>query len=135
MWISRLLFDFGLVVLIWLVQLVIYPGFNFYAAEDLKRWHNTYTSRIAFIVVPLMTGQLILAGYQLWQKPDLFSIGSMIIIIALWLLTFFIFVPLHDAIAKDPTNSKMISVLIKKNWLRTFLWTGLFLWNLSLVLR
>lgn len=127
----RLLFDFGLVVLIWLVQMVIYPGFQFYTAANLKEWHITYTFKIGFIVVPLMMGQLILAAYQLWQKPDWYTIGSIIIIISIWILTFSIFVPLHNAIAKEPGNSKLILELVKKNWLRTFLWTALFLWNVS----
>jgi len=36
----RLLFDFGLLVLIWLVQLVIYPSFLYYEQDNLKRWHE-----------------------------------------------------------------------------------------------
>lgn len=132
--ISRLIVDFGLVVLIWLVQLVIYPAFKFYTAEDLQKWHKMYTARIALVVVPLMTAQLLIAGYQLWLKQDLYTGLSMIIIIALWILTFRIFVPLHSSIAEDPTNSQNIHDLIKKNWIRTFLWTGLFLWTLGIFL-
>ena len=42
----RLLLDFGLMVLIWIVQLVIYPGLCYYKSEDLGNWHKIYTGRI-----------------------------------------------------------------------------------------
>ena len=50
--------DFGLLVLIWMVQLVVYPGFKYYQRERLLEWHARYTSRISYIVGPLMLGQL-----------------------------------------------------------------------------
>ena len=45
-----LLVDAGLVVLIWMVQLIIYPSFLHYD-NNLVEWHHKYTSRIALIVV------------------------------------------------------------------------------------
>ena len=54
----RLLLDFGLMVLIWIVQLVIYPGLCYYKNEDLGKWHKIYTQRIGVIVGPLMIAQL-----------------------------------------------------------------------------
>ena len=55
-----LLVDIGLVVLIWMVQLIVYPSFTFYSKENLVNWHQKYTARIAVIVIPLMFLQLIL---------------------------------------------------------------------------
>lgn len=54
----RLLLDFGLVVLIWIVQLVIYPSLCYYQDKDLAKWHKIYTQRIGVIVGPLMIAQL-----------------------------------------------------------------------------
>ena len=51
---ARLLIDFGFVVLIWAVQLVIYPSFGFYAKANLFEWHKSYTARVTYIVLPLM---------------------------------------------------------------------------------
>ena len=56
--IIRLLVDFGLLVLIWIIQLIIYPSFLFYRAKELITWHKMYTKAIALIVIPLMLGQL-----------------------------------------------------------------------------
>lgn len=131
MQITRLLLDFGLVVLIWMVQIIVYPGFTFYSKKDLGSWHKTYTARLPVIVVPLMLGQLIVAGWMLLMNPSFYTIGSLLIIVLLWLLTFLIFVPLHQHITKDPGNNKAIVQLVSKNWLRTVLWTILFLWSLS----
>lgn len=128
---TRLLFDFGLVVLIWIVQLLIYPGFKYYSPSDLKSWHKAYTNRLPLIVVPLMLGQLIAAAGELWIEQNLYTIGSMSIVILLWLLTFLIFVPLHKIISEGPSNKEAVNLLVSRNWWRTLLWTSLFLWNLT----
>ncbi len=134
MLIIRLLLDFGLVVLIWLVQLVIYPGFKFYSPANLACWHKIYTRRIAAVVVPLMIGQLGVAGYQFWEQQNSYTTGGLIVIFVLWLLTFTFFVPLHNTITKDPINQKATRDLVDKNWWRTILWTGLFLWSFVMYL-
>ncbi len=56
--IIRLLLDFGLVVLIWIIQRIVYPGFLHYSTENLVVWHRQYTSRFSAIVIPLMLAQL-----------------------------------------------------------------------------
>ena len=39
-----------MVVLLWLVQLVIYPSFLECAEERLVNWHRTYVNRVAWII-------------------------------------------------------------------------------------
>lgn len=119
----RLLFDFGLFILIWIVQLIIYPGFLHYTSKDLIVWHRSYTARFSFIVMPLMLGQLCLVFYQLFLKIDLYSVLSLIILILLWLSTFLQFVPIHRKISQGIANEELLNILVKKNWVRTFLWT------------
>lgn len=126
----RLLFDFGLVVLIWLVQLIIYPSFAHYSTANLKNWHRIYTGRIALVVVPLMLGQLGIAAWQLYKEVDFYTVVSFILIIILWGLTFYIFVPLHSAIEKNSGDSIAIRDLVNRNWIRTALWTIIFFWSL-----
>jgi DMSO reductase anchor subunit len=124
--IARLLIDFGFVVLIWAVQLVIYPSFKYYQATNLVHWHRSYTKRVTVIVLPLMTSQLIIALMQLFREFNVFTIVSMLIIAILWLTTFLIFVPLHQKIDRDESNDSHTEQLVRYNWLRTFLWTLLF---------
>jgi hypothetical protein len=125
----RLLFDFGLVVLIWLVQLVIYPSFRYYAKEDLLSWHERYTSQVTYVVFPLMTGQLLVAGMQIWQEINIYTLASACLITLLWLSTFLQFVPLHNRISADLFHETDLNKLVRLNWMRTVLWTALFLWS------
>ena len=119
----RLLLDFGLLVLIWIVQRIIYPSFLYVEPEHLVKWHKTYTTRFTFIVLPLMLGQLSISIYQLVLGANVYTISSFIIIVLLWLSTFLQFVPVHAEISKGNVNQKMLNSLVKKNWIRTILWT------------
>jgi hypothetical protein len=78
-----------------------------------------------------MTGQLIVSGIQLWQGFSLYSLGSVVIVIFLWVFTFLQFVPLHKSIGPNQICSNIPNRLVKKNWIRTGLWSLLFLWTLS----
>lgn len=127
--IMRLLFDFGLLVLIWMVQLIIYPSFQFYVKNDLLKWHEKYTVAISFIVIPLMFGQLITAVLELLNQRDVFTIGSLVLIILVWISTFTQFVPMHGTIASGLANQKLLKELVFKNWLRTALWSLIFIWS------
>ena len=109
----HLIIDFGFAVLIWAVQLVIYPSFKFYTPENLIKWHRIYTQKITLIVLPLMFGQLAIAVIHLWNTIN-------------WLLTFLIFVPLHQLIDKALHNDRTVTELVQKNRIRTFLWSLLF---------
>jgi len=122
----RILIDFGLFVLIWLVQLIIYPSFKYYHATNLFNWHKTYTSNIAIVVMPLMLGQLIVYGFLLFTQPTNFNIFGFIITVSLWISTFLQFVPLHSTISNREISEKLLNQLVLRNWLRTSLWTILF---------
>ncbi len=125
--IIRLLFDFGLFVLIWLVQLVIYPSFCEFAKEDLERWHKKYTRRMTIIVLPLMLGQLSLAIIQVINDHSWYIVFGLIMICLAWVSTFFQFIPTHNKISFGNADKTVLNMMIRKNWLRTILWTVIFL--------
>lgn len=128
--IARLIIDFGFLVLIWSVQLVIYPSFGFYSKENLLKWHRSYTARVTFIVLPIMLSQLVLVVIQLFETINWYTIVSLLIIVALWLLTFLIFVPLHQSIDNSTPVEDVCDKLVSKNWMRTILWSSLFFCSL-----
>ena len=125
----RLLFDFGLLILVWMVQLVVYPSFKFYEIDNLLKWHSKYTLAISFIVIPLMFGQLITASLQLFGERNPFTIGSMILIALVWASTFSQFVPMHSTITSGSPTKEILEQLVLKNWIRTCLWTSIFVWT------
>jgi hypothetical protein len=129
--IIRLLLDFGLVVLIWIIQRIVYPSFLHYSTENLVVWHREYTSRFSAIVIPLMLAQLGISIYQVITFANLYTVLSLVIIILIWISTFLQFVPIHANISKGSVSEKMLKALVRKNWLRTFLWSLLFVINFS----
>ena len=129
--IIRLLLDFGLVVLIWIIQRIVYPSFLHYKTQNLIVWHNAYTSRFSTIVIPLMLGQLAISIYQVIVVTNLYTIISLVCIVLIWASTFSQFVPIHSQISKGIINEKLLISLVKKNWIRTILWTLLFLFSFT----
>jgi len=50
--VARVAVDFGMLILIWLVQLIIYPSFQYSARESFIQWHEKYTGLITLVVLP-----------------------------------------------------------------------------------
>ncbi|MEM9077282.1 MAG: hypothetical protein AAGC43_09585 [Bacteroidota bacterium] len=125
--IYRLLIDFGLLFLIWIVQLIIYPSFTNFSKEDLTEWHKKYTVTIGVLVGPLMLAQLAVYLIQAFFTPTFLNIGTLILVITTWLVTFFQFVPMHKAISLGEINDELLEGIVKKNWSRTIIWSLLFI--------
>jgi hypothetical protein len=119
--------DFGLVVLIWMTQLIVYPGFKYYPQETLYHWHRKYTGLITFIVAPLMFAQLGLHLLALIGEITAFNLVAFFLIVGCWILTFAWAVPLHSRIDQGLNVSIEIQKLIHMNWYRTFGWSSVFL--------
>ena len=126
----RVLLDFGLMILIWMVQLLIYPSFSHFSTPALQKWHERYTFNMALIVIPLMFGQFIVYGIQVYRTQTNFTVCGLMIVIALWIFTFSNFVPLHKSINDNTSSQNTLKRLVSSNWIRTILWTVLFLWSI-----
>ena len=126
---ARLLLNFGLVVLIWMVQLLIYPSFKYFSPTALLKWHKRYTFYMALIVIPLMLGQFLVYAIDLYLEYSIFNVFGMIVVITLWLSTFLQFVPLHQNISNDSFSENTLKLLVSRNWIRVVLWSGLFVWS------
>ena len=124
--ITRLLLDFGLCILIWMVQLIVYPSFAFYNNTQLLKWHKTYTKAIALIVIPLMLGQLGIVIYQVFLAQNTFTLISIVLVVLLWGITLLKFAPMHQQISKGNTQIHLLKTLVQMNWIRTIIWTLLF---------
>ena len=128
----RLGFDTGALVLIWLVQLVIYPVFSELAAADFQRWHPVYTQRVTLVVMPVMLGQVAVYALSFYYQPtwDLWLGAGLIA--AVWGVTFFQAVPLHGSLDGGGDHLPATASLIAVNWWRTGIWSvvwGLGVWR------
>lgn len=130
----KLLFDFGLLVLIWMVQLIVYPSFTYMDKQRLIVWHSKYSKGISAIVIPLMLGQLVLSVMLLLREISLSRLIDLLLLISVWAVTFIIFVPTHQAISTGNGNAVLLKKLVTKNWSRTVIWTTIFLFNLGMVI-
>ena len=121
--ITRLVLDVGLLVLIWMIQLIVYPSFLFYTAKELIAWHKIYTKAIALIVIPLMLGQLSIIIYQVFLVQNTYTLTSIILVVFLWGITLLKFAPMHQQISEGNTHEKLLKKLVQNNWVRTLIWT------------
>ena len=120
------LVDFGMCVVLWLVQLVIYPSFLRIEPSELPAWHKAYTFRVSFVILPLMLGQLMLAILGLLGDPSILEWVAFAFVLVCWILTFFVSVPLHRKIEQNDTTKEIRQKLITTNWPRTILWSLIF---------
>ncbi len=127
---AQLLFDFGLVILIWMTQLIVYPSFTKMNLDNLFEWHTSYTGRISILVMPLMIGQLGLHIYGLTQTLNSGQIAAFLFVILAWINTFFYAVPLHNQIAGGKEISQAAKHLVSVNRWRTGFWSIAFIFDL-----
>ncbi len=119
--------SFGLVVLIWLVQVIIYPAFAEVAPERFVRWHAGYTRALTWIVAPLMLGQVALLGWLLIVRPSSWGFLAAGAVAVAWVATFALAVPAHDKLRANGLDESVIRRLVATNWIRTVAWTLAFL--------
>ncbi|MEM6525904.1 MAG: hypothetical protein AAF693_19040 [Bacteroidota bacterium] len=118
--------DFGLVILIWLVQLIIYPSFQYIDKAQISEWHSKYTVLITIVVMPLMFGQVAFHILSLFKKVDTLGVVQAALIAVVWAITFLKAVPLHNRIQSGVNFEESVSSLIQWNWPRTIIWTLIF---------
>ena len=106
---------------LWLVQILIYPGFRLVPASGLGLFHEFHTRKITWIVAPLMLTELFTAAWLAWERTEPLLIWNLILVLGAWLLTALVSVPLHNRLSHQPEVS--IHRLVQTNWPRTALWT------------
>lgn len=122
----RLSVDSGLFVLIWLVQAIIYPSFRCIDRAKLNYWHQQYTRKILYFVGPLLFVQTAVIALQVLFDPLVYMVDGLLLGV-IWINTFFIAIPIHNAIDRGESLEKNILKLLRVNRWRAFLWTALLL--------
>lgn len=115
MQIIEMMVTFGLVILIWIIQLLHYPTFRFIDPSVFSAFSRFHSSRISIIVIPLMLMELALC---LWSRNPV----TITLVGLIWVSTFTLQVPCHNKF-QDGHNEVIIERLISTNWIRTILWS------------
>ena len=110
-------FMFGLILT---TQIVSYPMF-LKAEENFSVYHMSYVNKISTIAAPLMIIELFLSLLFIILLQSYFAISIFLIMILIFLSTFFIQVPIHEKL-KNNFNVYLCNKLINTNWIRVFLW-------------
>jgi hypothetical protein len=123
MYILNIALSWGLLLLIWLVQIIIYPGFSRIPSEDFVRYHRWYVIRISAFVLPLMICEVIVtvACVMLgdYSYPHLLPA---FLVAVVWLSTFLLQVPIHNRL-QSRKDDALIGRLVGTNWIRTIAWS------------
>jgi hypothetical protein len=122
--------DFGIFLILWLVQVIIYPSFLRMEGEPLFEWHQTYVYRFTWIIAPLMILQLSLAAWAVFDGGILKDWLVLGLVLLCWGLSLGVSVPLHRKIARGDPKQDFRRQLILTNWPRTILWTVIFVLGL-----
>lgn len=114
---------------LWIVQLVHYPLFSFVAPKLFIEFHQQHSTRITYIVGPMMILQLLTAAVLAFVpdcRPSTLSSGSAYLFFGLTLVVFaataFLSIPEHQRLTAgfvaDAHNR-----LVVTNWVRTVAYT------------
>jgi hypothetical protein len=120
--IFNLVLSWGLLALIWLVQVIIYPGFHQIPSGSFIDYHRWYVKRISIIVLPLMISELTMTAWWLFDAGSSVSVISAGLVLIVWLSTFLLQVPIHHRL-KFGKEENLIRRLVATNWVRTIAWS------------
>ena len=117
----------GMVGLIWMVQIVHYPMLVHYSAAVPGTAARDHANRISFVVGPLMAVEGVTALMLLGWRPDAIGwfsawLAAALLGVAL-LSTVLVQVPLHTRLGQGH-DADAAARLLRTNWVRTVAWTG-----------
>jgi len=122
--VANIALGWGLVVLIWLVQVIVYPGFSRIPRQGFHTYHRWYTLRIGAIVTPLMVGEVIAVAAWIWLRPHAWSAYlSAAAVVLVWGSTLVLQVPIHRRL-QHGKDADLIRRLVATNWIRTVAWSA-----------
>ena len=124
----NLLFSAMLTGIIWMVQLVHYPGFLRVGREAGIDYQHFHRQRMGWLIIPLMLTELAVAGWLLFTPMtfivmEYLNYAAFGLLMLVWLVTFLRAVPLHQQLSKKGYEPETTRKLIKTNWWRTIAWS------------
>lgn len=110
--------------IIWFVQINHYPLFLKIGKAEFLSYEKEHTRLAGRLIAPLMLIELALSVMLVLNETNqqMLAVGTLALLILIWVSTFAVQVPLHAKLTKEH-NEKFIRQLIRTNWLRTVFWT------------
>ena len=108
--------------LCWFVQVVHYPLFKVIENHNFPAYERK-NAITGFITVPIMTIELITGLILLYNYQDRLYLLNIILLAFIWLSTIIFQVPIHLKLMHEG-SPKLITKVIRTNWIRTLSWTA-----------
>jgi hypothetical protein len=113
---------------IWFVQVVHYPLFTRADGPASADYAHENQRRTGSVVIPFMLVEGLAAAAIAWRPPPgvplPIAIAGVAIVVALWLSTALVQMPLHARLAREGVSPAVVAALVRSNWLRTALWSA-----------
>ncbi|MDF7807203.1 hypothetical protein P4E94_07125 [Pontiellaceae bacterium B12219] len=122
--------DVAMAMLIWLVQLIIYPAYYSIDKTSFISWHGRYVKTIGMVVIPLMVAQIACISFQSLEQLTPLRLIAWALLLTAWTSTFLLSVPCHNKLQKNGKDNAVIKRLIQTNWIRTVAWSGVLILGL-----
>jgi hypothetical protein len=123
---AYVLMTFGLVILIWLIQLVHYPSFAFYDNSRFSEGMIHHQRWISVITIPMMVCEMGLTLLIFFKYQNVHAVIGLALLLIVWVSTFSVQVPLHKKLSHNKDLS-LIRKLVTTNWVRTVAWSFKFI--------
>lgn len=125
--IAQAVSTFGMLAVIWLVQLEIYPLQLYVKRDDYLKYQAAHMYRVSFVVGPLMLVEAVTAAWLLFLPLSSCGMNlawvGMGLVFLLWISTLVLQVPCHWKLEKE-RDEAVIRRLVLTNWVRTLAWTA-----------
>ncbi len=111
--------------IIWFVQIIHYPLFSFVKDANFISYEREHIRLTKYLIMPAMAIELVSAFALVFiSRPEvqLFYSINLVLLLLIWVSTFFIQVPLHSKLTQLKDDSA-IKRLVNSNWIRTALWS------------
>lgn len=119
----RIIVDSLLFILIWVIQLGVYPTFLRLVKKDQIRWHFIYTLSISFIISPLILLQFGILSYEWFQIQNPLTFTRLLLSAIVIVSTILLLAPQHLKILVFGPDQKTFTKINKRNWIRTVTWS------------
>lgn len=121
--IIHLFFTIYMTGVIWFVQVVHYPLMGNIGEEAFVEYEKRHQNRTFLIVGIQMIIELFTGLLLLWQQSyNPLQWWNVIMLIVIWISTFFIQSPLHGKLGNE-YRVEWQRKLVSTNWIRTVAWT------------
>ena len=111
-----------MVGIIWIIQLLHYPTFNFISKKKYVEFQHFHMMRISFIVIPFMVLELTSAILLAYFFKAAITIILLVLLLGIWVITFIFFTEMHQKLTGGYDRT-IVYKLVQTNWSRTALWS------------